>query len=80
MATHVVRFSMDISGSVISPLVMGQVNVSEFQTALAEVSIQFFFLLVFLLKRKTKSLMWKNPRILFTSHHDPGSYVQVDKL
>ena len=40
MTTHVVRFSMDVSGSVISPLVMGQIDVSEFQTALAEVSNQ----------------------------------------
>ena len=52
MTTHIVRFSMDVSGSVISPLVMGQIAVAEFQTALAEVSNQFCFFVIIRQKRK----------------------------
>ena len=37
MSTFSIRFSMEVAGTVISPLVLGQISVAQFQTALAEV-------------------------------------------
>ena len=41
-----IRFSMDIANSIISPLVIGQVDVMHYQTALAEVRTDHYWLSV----------------------------------